>query len=180
MYKSKKHRKHCKTKHIKNNMTNIICLNPCDNNRLLKGITINHPSINDFIITYSNKQKTENYMASYYDDLPFWSNDDDDDEINYSEEKQIFFYSDVYNENTIKKFNSLKEFEIFCTQNNYKIYSTDYTMLMNNNIIHCCVDPIDFAYDNETNLICEPSYSTLYWTVYEDTKKMSEKNNIMI
>ena len=133
-----------------------------------------------------NKKLFKRNYKSCYDDVDdYWSNrfsmyrkgewkdEELDDEENYEESyKSIKFYSDIENELSVREFRSLKEFNDFCSDNNYVIGTTDYSNLINWSVVHCCLDPISEEY-GEYEIITDNSYGALYWTVSEDEVKYS-------
>ena len=107
-----------------------------------------------------------------------WSDDDNmnGDDGDYEEPyKCIKFYDDIENELSVQEFYSLKMFNDFCDDNGYYISSTDYNNLMNNSVIHCCLDPISKE-SGENEIITDTSYGGLYWTVSDDITKKSEQS----
>ena len=127
-------------------------------------------------------KKFENTKYLTYDDLEddeaYWNNrktmythgEWDEEEDNVDSYKKINFYPDVTNELSVIKFNSLKEFSDYCDRNNYTVKPLDYSNLKNWGVIHCCLDPIDLEYDENT-IITDSSYGGLYWTVEADLTK---------
>ena len=127
---------------------------------------------------FKRSSKHKKHRGSEEDD--YWANrhtmfrngewsDDLDDEDNYEDPyKCIKFYSDINNEMSVREFYSLKEFNDFCTENNYIIGTTDYNNLVNLQVVHCCLDPISLEY-GENDVITDNSYGALYWSVSEDS-----------
>ena len=127
-------------------------------------------------------KKFENTKYLTYDDLEddeaYWDNrktmythgEWDEEEDNVDSYKKINFYPDVTNELSVIKFNSLKEFSDYCDRNNYTVKPLDYSNLKNWGVIHCCLDPIDLEY-GENTVITDSSYGGLYWTVEADLTK---------
>jgi hypothetical protein len=126
-----------------------------------------------------DKAKYTNYHDDEEDD--YWNNrstmfthgewSDDDDEDGYEEPyKSIKFYPDIEDEMTYKEFFSLKEFDEFCKEHNYYVGSVDFSNLTNMSVVHCCLDPIDLEYGDNT-IITDSSYGGLYWSVSEDLSK---------
>lgn len=105
----------------------------------------------------------ENRRALYGDDFE----DDNNDENRY---KHIYFYPDINDEMTVKEFYSLAEFNEFCGKHNYLVGSVDFENLKNWGVIHCCLDPVDLEYGDNT-VITDTSYGGLYWTVEPDLSK---------
>lgn len=103
-----------------------------------------------------------------------WDDSDLDDEDNHEEcYKSIKFYSDIENELSVREFDSLKSFNDFCADNGYIISTIDYNNLLNESVIHCCLDPISLEYGDK-EIITDNSYGALYWTVSEDMTKCNE------
>lgn len=105
----------------------------------------------------------EHRRALYGDDFE----DDNNDENRY---KHIYFYPDIEDEMTVKEFYSLAEFNEFCGKHNYLVGSVDFENLKNWGVIHCCLDPVDLEYGDNT-VITDTSYGGLYWTVEPDLSK---------
>jgi hypothetical protein len=105
----------------------------------------------------------EHRRALYGEDFE----DDNNDENRY---KHIYFYPDIEDELTVKEFYSLAEFNEFCGKNNYLVGSVDFENLKNWGVIHCCLDPVDLEYGDNT-VITDTSYGGLYWTVEPDLSK---------
>lgn len=127
-----------------------------------------------------SKRKGKNARMSYggYDDGDdYWNNREslygekfDDaslDEYDGHGYKSIKFYPDIRDEGKYQEFYSLKEFEIFCSQEGYTVGDVDLENLRTWSIIHCCLDPIDKEY-GENCIITDNSYGGLYWTVSDD------------
>jgi hypothetical protein len=108
----------------------------------------------------------------------YWSNrhslypgEDFDNEDNYEESyKCIKFYDDIENELSVHEFNSLCDFNDFCQENGYHVGAVDYNNLVNNTVIHCCLDPLSKEY-GENDVITDNSYGALYWSVSDDITK---------
>ena len=81
--------------------------------------------------------------------------------------KKINFYPDITNEMSVVEFDSLKEFNDYCSEHGYVVGETDYSNLKNWSVIHCCLDPIDKEYGDYA-IITDTSYGGLYWTVEPD------------
>ena len=126
------------------------------------------------------KRKGKNARMSYggYDDGDdYWNNREslygekfDDaslDEYDGHGYKSIKFYPDIRNEGKYQEFYSLKEFEIFCSQEGYTVGDVDLENLRTWSIVHCCLDPIDKKYGDNC-IITDNSYGGLYWTVGDD------------
>lgn len=106
----------------------------------------------------------EHRRALYGDDF---EDDEDNDEKRY---KHIYFYPDINDEGNVKEFYSLSDFNDFCGKNNYLVGSVDFENLKNWGVIHCCLDPVDLEYGDNT-VITDNSYGGLYWTVEPDLSK---------
>lgn len=96
----------------------------------------------------------------------------DEDETYEAPVQVIKYYPDVENELSVIEFNSLKEFENFCDKSGIVVNTVDYSRLLRENEVHCCLDPIDMDYGDKV-LITDTSYGGLYWTVSEDVNKYS-------
>jgi hypothetical protein len=105
----------------------------------------------------------EHRRALYGDDFE----DDENDENRY---KHIYFYPDINDEGNVNEFHSLAEFNEFCGKHNYLVGSVDFENLKNWGVIHCCLDPVDLEYGDNT-VITDTSYGGLYWTVEPDLSK---------
>ena len=115
----------------------------------------------------------------------FWANrhsmyhgevDDLDNEDNYEEGyKCIKFYHDIENELSVQEFDSLKEFNDFCGEHGYIMGTVDYNNLVNNPVVHCCLDPISLEY-GEKEVVTDNSYGALYWSVSDDVTKKEEQS----
>ena len=99
-----------------------------------------------------------------------------DDEDNYEDGyKCIKFYDDIENELCFREFDSLKSFSDFCQTKGYRVGTVDYNNLVNNTVVHCCLDPISKEY-GENEVITDNSYGALYWTVSDDLTKKAESS----
>jgi hypothetical protein len=94
----------------------------------------------------------------------------DDFESDDNDSKHIYFYPDINDELSVREFYSLAEFNEFCGKNNYLVGSVDFENLKNWGVIHCCLDPVDLEYGDNT-VITDTSYGGLYWTVEPDLSK---------
>ena len=111
------------------------------------------------------KNRGSMYTNGEWDDN--MNDEEEDDSFSY---KNINFYPDITNELSVIKFNSLKEFSDYCDEHNYNVKPLDYSNLKHWGVIHCCLDPIDLEYDENT-IITDSSYGGLYWTVEADLTK---------
>ena len=105
----------------------------------------------------------EHRRALYGEDFE----DDSNDENRY---KHIYFYPDIEDEMTVKEFYSLSDFNDFCVKHDYNVGAVDFENLKNWGVIHCCLDPVDLEYGDNT-VITDNSYGGLYWTVEPDLSK---------
>ena len=105
----------------------------------------------------------EHRRALYGDDFE----DDENDENRY---KHIYFYPDIKDEGNVREFYSLSDFNDFCAKHNYNVGAVDFENLKNWGVIHCCLDPVDLEYGDNT-VITDTSYGGLYWTVEPDLSK---------
>ena len=113
--------------------------------------------------TVDHDEFWEQRRALYGDDFE----DGNNDENRY---KHIYFYPDIKDELTVREFHSLAEFNEFCGENNYLVGSVDFENLKNWGVIHCCLDPVDLEYGDNT-VITDTSYGGLFWTVEPDLSK---------
>ena len=84
--------------------------------------------------------------------------------------KLIKFYDSIENEFCAREFHSIKEFSDFCDEKGYYISTVDHCTLIDNSVIHCCLDPVSKSY-GEDEIITDTSYGGLYWTVSGDLSK---------
>lgn len=114
------------------------------------------------------KDKHKNSLLyGYYEDY-------DDEELN-SGYKRIVYYSDIENELSAIEFDNIHDFNDFCDKHGFYVPYTDYNNIVNNEVVHCCLDPIDKEYGDYT-IITDTSYGALYWTVSEDVTKDKEQS----
>ena len=67
------------------------------------------------------------------------------------------------------------ELDDFCQAKGYRVGTVDYNNLVNNTVVHCCLDPISKEY-GENEVITDNSYGALYWTVSDDLTKKAESS----
>lgn len=79
----------------------------------------------------------------------------------YMEEIEIRFYRDFAVSSDFRVFKSLKEFNDFCSENNYKILSEGEEILLTNTFVCCCLDPYYLEVGRKV-LAIETSYVGLY------------------
>ena len=88
--------------------------------------------------------------------------------------KLIKFYDNIENEFTAREFHSIKEFNDFCDEKGYYVSTVDHCALIDNKVIHCCLDPVSKSY-GEDEIITDTSYGGLYWTVSGDLSKYGDE-----
>ena len=88
--------------------------------------------------------------------------------------KLIKFYDNIENEFCAREFHSIKEFNDFCDEKGYYVSTVDHCTLIDNQVIHCCLDPVSKSY-GEDEIITDTSYGGLYWTVSGDLSKYGDE-----
>jgi len=83
------------------------------------------------------------------------------------DKKCIYFYSNIYREDTRRKFETLSDFSTFCDDNDY--FMTDRTIneIMKRHTSYCCLDPQDLDMGDKV-IVADKSYGGLYYSVCDD------------
>lgn len=96
--------------------------------------------------------------------------------LNYEDDfKIIYFYEDVDNpDENVHVFHDIFEFDDFLQSKGISTQSdTDSLMLLNNEVIHCCIDPT--SRDNgDLKLLCDTSFGSLRWEYASKNDEVSQ------
>lgn len=102
----------------------------------------------------SKKSKSKRKVGSIYDN----------DDLFKDDYKLIYFYEDMDNpDDNVHIFYDVYEFDNFLNEKGINVKSEKDTLfILNNDVIHSCVDPSSRE-SGELKLLCENSYGSLRW-----------------
>lgn len=90
----------------------------------------------------------------------------DDYEIEDAE-KRIYFYANYDDESTVIEFDSVKEFDGYCTSMGYKVNQADAMDIAYCDEYHCALNPYDLQYRDEFVVIGAETYDDLHFRCQE-------------
>ena len=119
----------------------------------------------------SKRYVDEDLRLTYgYNDFP-GADDELEGENPANSFKHIVYYPDIDDEMHIVEFDNIFDFNNYCAAHGFTVPCSDYENIVNNEEIHCCLDPIDKEY-GEYTIITDTSYGGLYWSVSDDMTKL--------
>lgn len=107
-------------------------------------------------------QRNQIHRGDSFDD-DYDNDEEDEDEDSYFEEKFIYYYRDISQQDDVLEFNNLYEFEIFLDEEGVSLDENAIEYLTDETTIHCCINPYPLKDNGTVTLITDHSYGALYY-----------------
>lgn len=88
---------------------------------------------------------------------------DDDLNILLKSKKDIYYYSDIFNQKSCRKFKNLESFYKFLDEEGIEISDNVSSIIMRSRVSHCCCNERLRSTEGRLELCVEDSYSLLCW-----------------